>query len=195
MNIHSVTDKREAVLATALDLFSERTFEGTSMPGLAQQAGVGPGTIYRYFASKDELGNAVYQRWKAEMLRYLTEDVPRGLPARREFALLWQRLWQFAGDHPSALAFLETHHHPEYLDAQSRQLGEQVNRVGRSFIRRGQRLGEIKQADPDVLIALVFGAFVGMVKAGLGQDSVQVKQAEECLWEMLKGPEEKGFVE
>ena len=195
MNIHSVTDKREAVMAAALDLFAQQTFEGTSMPGLAGRAQVGPGTIYRYFASKEELGNAVYLRWKSELLRYLTEDAPRGIPVRREFSFLWQRLWQFATDHPEAVAFLETHHHPNYLDVQSQQISAKVADVARSFLLRGQRLGEIRSADADVLIALVFGAFVGMVKAGLGKDPSSITAAEEYLWEMLKAPEEKGIVE
>ncbi|MEX2236705.1 MAG: TetR/AcrR family transcriptional regulator [Dehalococcoidia bacterium] len=186
-----MSDKREAVLSSALELFASQSFEGTAMPALAQNAGVGAGTIYRYFASKEDLGNAVFQRWKSELLRYLTDDFPRGLPVRKEFALLWRRLWQFAGDHPDALAFLEVHHHPEYLDATSRQLSEQVMKVGRAFIRRGQRVGEIRSADADVLIAMVFGAFVGMVKAGLGTVPEQIETSEEALWEMLKGPEER----
>jgi AcrR family transcriptional regulator len=195
MNIHSVSEKREAVMAAALDLFATQTFEGTSMPGLAQRAAVGPGTIYRYFASKEELGNAVYLRWKSEMLRYLTEDAPRGMPVRREFAFLWHRLWQFALDHPDAIAFLETHPHADYLDEQSKEIGARVNDVARSFLLRGQRLGEIRRVHPDVLIAMVFGAFVGVFKAGLGQDPTRVAEAEECLWEMLRATEEKGIVE
>jgi TetR/AcrR family transcriptional regulator, repressor of fatR-cypB operon len=182
-------------MSAALELFAEETFDGTSMPELAQKAHVGPGTIYRYFASKEELGNAVYLRWKSEMLRYLTEDAPRGIPVRREFSFLWQRIWQFATDHPEAIAFLETHHHPDYLDAQSLQISARVGEVARSFVLRGQRLGDIRRGDPDVLIALVFGAFVGMVKARIGYDPAQVTEAEECLWAMLEAREEKGIVE
>ncbi|HEX5939737.1 MAG TPA: TetR/AcrR family transcriptional regulator [Dehalococcoidia bacterium] len=190
-----MTEKREAVMAAALDLFASRTFDRTSMPGLAERASVGPGTIYRYFASKEELGNAVYLRWKSEMLRYLTEDAPRGMPVRREFSFLWRRLWQFASDHPEAIAFLETHPHADYLDDQSVEISARVGDVARSFILRGQRLGDIRRADADVLIAMVFGAFIGMFKAGLGQEPARVTEAEECLWEMLKGPEERGIVE
>src|SRR5688500_7489538 len=64
--------KRDAVLAAALALFTERTYEGTPMPAVAQRAGIGVGTIYRYFPSKEALGNAVFQQGKREMLRYLT---------------------------------------------------------------------------------------------------------------------------
>jgi AcrR family transcriptional regulator len=46
-----VSDKREAIMAAALDLFVERGFYGTAVPEIAEKAGVGAGTIYRYFES------------------------------------------------------------------------------------------------------------------------------------------------
>ena len=46
-------DKREAVLGAALELFVERGFHGTTVPEIAERAGVGAGTIYRHFASKE----------------------------------------------------------------------------------------------------------------------------------------------
>ncbi len=85
MNDHSVvtvttvTSKRDAILDAALELFSERTFASTSMPELAQRAGVGAGTIYRYFDSKDALVNALFQRWKTEMTDTVSGDIPAGL--------------------------------------------------------------------------------------------------------------------
>src|SRR5690606_27876447 len=55
-----VTDKREAILHAALELFVERGFWGTAVPEIAEKAGVGAGTIYRYFESKEALVNALY---------------------------------------------------------------------------------------------------------------------------------------
>ena len=61
-------ERREAILAAALELFSERGFHGTAVPLVAEKAGVGAGTLYRYFESKEALVNALYQRWKGEFL-------------------------------------------------------------------------------------------------------------------------------
>ena len=47
--------KREAILRAALELFAERTFDGTPVPLIAERADVGAGTIYRYFASKEDI--------------------------------------------------------------------------------------------------------------------------------------------
>ena len=42
------TDKREAILQAALDLFGEYGFHGTAVPQIAEKAGVGAGTTPRH---------------------------------------------------------------------------------------------------------------------------------------------------
>jgi AcrR family transcriptional regulator len=101
-------DKREAILAAALALFSERAFDGTPMPLVAARAGVGAGTIYRYFASKEALGNAVFRDCKLAMQRHLLERHAAGLTPREEFGAMWQGLWSFLQEQPAAYRFLET---------------------------------------------------------------------------------------
>ena len=46
---------RKAIITAAVQLFSEKGFEGTSMDELAKAAGVGKGTIYGYFQTKREI--------------------------------------------------------------------------------------------------------------------------------------------
>jgi AcrR family transcriptional regulator len=50
---------RERLLAAALQEFSERGFAGATMTGIAERAGVGAASTYRYFAGKRELFDAV----------------------------------------------------------------------------------------------------------------------------------------
>jgi AcrR family transcriptional regulator len=45
----------KAILRAGLELFVERGFEGTSMEQIAKRAGVGKLTVYRRFATKEEL--------------------------------------------------------------------------------------------------------------------------------------------
>lgn len=48
-------DKRAAILLAAKKLFTARGLQGTSMEGIAAQAGVSKLTVYSHFRSKDEL--------------------------------------------------------------------------------------------------------------------------------------------
>ena len=53
------TERRERVVAAAAQLFSEKRFDEVLMEEIAHQAQVGKGTLYTYFADKEELYFAV----------------------------------------------------------------------------------------------------------------------------------------
>ena len=183
-------DKREAILEAALALFAERGFHGTAVPLLAQRAGVGAGTIYRYFENKEALVNAVFQRWKSEMGRMLMADFPTSAPPRAQFAHLWRRLIAFAVQHPTALAFLELHHHISYLDEDSRALEDRVLGPAKMIVAAMRRAQVVKDLPPELLIALVLGAFHGLVRASwcdqLELDEAAIQAAETCCWEAIR---------
>ena len=48
-------DKRERILAAATAVFAERDFHQVSVSEVASRAGVGKGTLYLYFPTKDDL--------------------------------------------------------------------------------------------------------------------------------------------
>ena len=54
--------RKEIALAT-LEIFSEKGFEATSMSQIAKLAGIGKGTIYEYFESKEELILSAIKAW------------------------------------------------------------------------------------------------------------------------------------
>jgi AcrR family transcriptional regulator len=51
---------RERILAVAKEAFT-RSGASTSLDDIAKQAGVGPGTLYRHFPTREELLHAVYR--------------------------------------------------------------------------------------------------------------------------------------
>ncbi|MCW7461137.1 helix-turn-helix domain-containing protein [Leptospira limi] len=53
-------NKSEEILSAALELFTAKGFDGTAVPLIAERANVAAGTIYRYFASKEELVNSLF---------------------------------------------------------------------------------------------------------------------------------------
>ncbi|MFB9883907.1 TetR/AcrR family transcriptional regulator [Planobispora siamensis] len=57
---------REIIVETALRLFRERGYEATTMRAIAAEAGVSVGNAYYYFASKEALIQAYYDRAQAE---------------------------------------------------------------------------------------------------------------------------------
>jgi AcrR family transcriptional regulator len=60
-------DTREKILEAALELFRERGFDESTMREIASRAGVATGLAYYYFASKDAIVLAFYQRAKDDL--------------------------------------------------------------------------------------------------------------------------------
>ena len=57
-------DTRSLILDAALDVFSEDGFHQTTMDQIAEKAGLGKGTLYRYFPTKDALYHALFlEKW------------------------------------------------------------------------------------------------------------------------------------
>jgi AcrR family transcriptional regulator len=61
-------ESRARILAHALELFAWHGYEGTSVRMIARAAGISQGLMYNYFASKDELLRAIFQRSVQDIL-------------------------------------------------------------------------------------------------------------------------------
>jgi AcrR family transcriptional regulator len=177
-------------MAAALDLFVERGFYGTAVPEIASGAGVGAGTIYRYFESKEALVNALYQQEKTRFAEVLAERFPVGITAREQFRTIWKRMAKFSTDHQKSLVFLELHHHARYLDAESRALEQRMTKLFTKVVTAAQARGELKVAPPRLLMAIMLGAFIGVIRSSIeleqALDSADWRLSEQCVWEAIR---------
>jgi AcrR family transcriptional regulator len=60
-------ERRQLIIETALKLFAENTFRGTTIEQVAQVAGISKGLVYNYFKSKDELLMSIFQFYVDEV--------------------------------------------------------------------------------------------------------------------------------
>jgi TetR/AcrR family transcriptional regulator, repressor of fatR-cypB operon len=183
------TPKREAILNAALDLFAERGFHGTPVPMIAERARVGAGTLYRYFSSKEEMANALYQRWKTSFAAELIRDLEPNLSPREGFHRVWRRMLDFQAKYPIVMKFLELHHHHSYLDQKSLAVEQRALTPIRDFVVLAQTRKMIKPLPPEAIIALVYGAYVGLVRAAeegfLELEDKVIQGTEAAVWDAI----------
>ena len=114
-----VTDKRSAILNTALVLLVENGFHNTPMSLIAKQAGVSAGIIYHYFESKEDLINQLYKEIEAKLSQALLGvklDQLEGMALLKE---LWLDVYAYYVDHPNETLFLEQYKNsPFYRDGE-----------------------------------------------------------------------------
>ncbi len=187
-----VDDKRRIILDAALIAFAERGYHGTAVPEVAQAAGVGTGTLYRYFDSKEALVNEVYRDAKQKLRTALLAGVPeldltKDGVAETWFAELWRRLGAFAKAEPEAFRFLEMQDHAPYLDSKSREV--ELSVLAPLWLAGKKLRAHTDGPAVDVLIALLWGAFVGLIKAQrlgyLRLDDKQLEQAGAACWRLI----------
>ena len=183
-------DKREAIFNAAVELFAERGYYGASVPLIVERAGVGTGTIYRYFKDKEDLVNELYRHWKTTMIRAVMDDLPLELPLRALFHEVWRRFVDFALEHPAVFTFVEAHHHAPYLDQCSLDLNENLNETTKFFFERGLAEQVIKDVPPELAVGLIMGSLKEIMKLHWsGQVRLTPKirdQMEEMCWEAIR---------
>ncbi len=184
---------RDVILDAALGVFAERGFHGASMPALAEAAGVGSGTPYRHFESKEALVNALYRRTKESLMAALLRDFPFDATEREQFRVFFFRLVGFFRERPEAFDFLELHHHQPYLDPANLELERRSLSPVLAFFEHGRRGRVTRAMSPEALTAVVWGVFASLFKAWrLGHLEATDElwaQAEACAWDAVRRPD------
>ena len=85
---------REAILRSALRLFSKKGYARTTLEEIARGAGVSPANVYVYFRSKLEILYAIYDPWMRERLENLETRMGMLSDPRKKVELLLVTLWR-----------------------------------------------------------------------------------------------------
>jgi AcrR family transcriptional regulator len=184
-------ETREALLDAALEVMSARGFHGTSIPDLAERAGVGAATMYRHFESKEALVNALYVHAKRQFAALLFDGFPADAPVRKAISEIWARLVEVVRDHTTLVVFLEMHHHGTYLTPETLAACEDLfTKPFERLLRRGQAEGVVRGDDPALITAFLTGAFLGVAKAAIGPggrvDVSLLRKAEPLVWAAIR---------
>jgi AcrR family transcriptional regulator len=74
----SAEERREAILAAAMEVFADRGYHGASIDQVAQAAGISKSLIYEHFASKADLHASLVEGEVAELFERLAANAARG---------------------------------------------------------------------------------------------------------------------
>jgi AcrR family transcriptional regulator len=159
----------DKILEVARVLFREKGAD-TSLDEIAKRAGVGPGTLYRHFPTRDALVDAVMKDWADRVLADARQVLDQGLPAREALTTwlghLVEHMSRYQGapaKFASALDDTETpmHHKCVALVAANRLVFDALDDQG--SLRA--------DVDPRDVVRMVTGIAAAAERSGLGQDS------------------------
>ena len=192
------TDKCRDVAKAALELIAEQGFHGTPISQIAKRAGVGVGSIYRYFADKDELIHAIHTRLEEKMHLELAAEISEDLANRELFIQLVKVLVRYLVGNPLEFKFLEQYFNSPYgIEKMREKFLEDAdaclcsNQEKPFFNLLSEGRGKtIKDLPVPMIHSLAFGPIIFLVRNSLAgfvelNDDLLQKFAESC-WDAIK---------
>lgn len=154
-------DKRETILSTAMKLFGQKGFEGTSVREIAADADVNPAMISYYFGSKEKLFEKLVEH-KASFLKGVFAELVTNTSLTQIEKLFIvidsyvDRMFQSPQFHHLLHRELSLERRPQMKNAISEILLRNFVSV-KKIIQDGIESGEFKSVDPELTIASIIG--------------------------------------
>lgn len=151
----------QEILATAAALFGERGYDAVSLEDVADRLDVTKGSLYYYFASKDELVTAAIETLGNEWTDRL-ESLPSGrtgTPEERLRALVREHIGIAVREYPAALRlFLAPQDWPAAQRARIKELRSRHDHVFRIVVTEGVASGAFTVTSVDAALQCMHAA-------------------------------------
>ena len=149
-----------------MGLVAEHGFHGAPMALVAKRAGVAAGTIYCYFASKDDLIRETHAHVETRILAALTENYPAGESVRNRFLHIGRKLVEYFIDLPMEFRFMEQFFNSPYGVAHRREklFGNKEKSIIFKLFDEALEQRIVKDLPLPILCALIFGPLVDVCR-------------------------------
>jgi TetR/AcrR family transcriptional regulator, transcriptional repressor of aconitase len=183
--------RRTQILKAAIACFSRQGFHRTTMQDIVRQSKLSPGAIYNYFASKEEIIEAIAKERHAKERKLFAEAKREATPQKalheiRDF--FFGQLNQPAERQRRRVTiqyWAESQRNPQILKLVRKGLrGPSAHLAG--ILREAQRQKDIStQLDPDTTARFLIAAFHGLVLQAEWEETVEVEKINELLEGLL----------
>ncbi|MBZ0294850.1 MAG: TetR/AcrR family transcriptional regulator [Anaerolineae bacterium] len=185
-----ITNKRDQILIATRDLIFEQGLQSISMAQIAQRAEVGMGTIYNYFASKEELVFHLYDAIKAAMSAYVLEGYDESQPVMARFLHLLTSVAVYGMQHPREFRLIEQLASVPFVQEMADPNAYALTAMMNQLFTEAQSQHLLKDLPPAVITLLISGALNALVEAHATQQvkltDTLIEQTVAACWDAIK---------
>ena len=151
-----VKDKRTAIMETALKLFTERGFQGTSTAQISKEAGVATGTFFNYFPTKEDLINSLYFEVKGRLNSSMEKEIESESTFQERVRRLWSNFINWGIDNQEEFLFVGQFCSSPYITKYTREEVMKEYIFLHNLVNEGIKTGEFKDFSPELTIAMFY---------------------------------------
>lgn len=185
-----MSSKRADILIATRDLIIEQGLQSTSMSQIAKHAGVGMGTIYNYFGSKEELVNVLYGELKAALTEFVLHNYDADQPIITRFEQIGLNMIRYGLGHPQEAQLLEQLAYSPYIQLEVKSSDFEFHKVLETLIADAQAQHMIKDLPPEMIVEISNGMIGALLRAHMAgtltlTDDL-IAQAVQVGWDAIK---------
>lgn len=161
-----VTDKREAILRSAIKVFAQKGYFNSKVADIAGEAGIADGTVYLYFKSKEEILHSVFDRAMEEFIAEGRREIAVIKSAENRLRKIAElHLERLGSDRDLAIVFqVELRGSTKFMEEFSGGGFAEYLEIIRQTIEDGQKDGTFrKDLKPITVAKILYGALDEMV--------------------------------
>lgn len=189
-------DKKQAILDSALGLFVEQGFHGTSTASIAKKASVATGTLFHHFPSKGDLLNHLFISIKQEFADDITQALAAmdeaGVDLKTDAEYLWQQAINWALMNPIKQRFFLQYSMSSDINSDIR--GQAMNSILHfvvALINKGQQQKIIADFPIALMLENCHGQYLAAIRyftdnPQWGNDPSQRHASFELFWRSMK---------
>lgn len=169
---------REEILDAALRVLSSRGMDGLTIEAVAREAEFAVGSIYRHFASKEEMVESLFVHLTQPLFTEIEALAAESGPFEKRLeAWVAAALGHAKGEVPLLKLFFASSTGTPVPGTRLRDTRDRYFRAIDALVASGQDEGVVERGDRFHLNVCLFGMLSGYMRAALWDDSPVVRQA------------------
>ena len=186
------TDKKQAILDSALQLFVKKGFNATSTASIAKAAGVATGTLFHHFPTKKDIMSQLILSIKQEFATNMISNTDFSGDIEQDAHILWQKAIDWAIAQPLKQLFFLQYSMSADIDADVRkQAMNSILGFVVELIEQGKQQQIIADFPNALLLENCHGQYLAAIRfftdnPNLGDDDAHRNASFRLFWQAMK---------
>lgn len=176
-----MNNKKELIFKSALKLFTTYGFHGTPTSRIAREAGVATGTLFHYFATKQDLIDELYLECKSALIKTVVDIAQDKDDTETWLRMAFTNSVKWAIKNREKYLFFEQFYNSPNISSMTREEGNNRARVLFELIEFARKKGILKNIEFQLLLDLSYSILNAVTKHILDRNITDEEEVSQII--------------